>query len=175
MVRRKIFYIVLLLIGGGLALSLAWKPLFVYLWTTITVRDVSDAKNRLVILLYKTDHYELLRACRELASKYKLGDLESRRYDVGWWEGDPKARSFPEAILAIHPSYIEIYETGRIRVEMVGGYVHFGVVAYPEGYQKAGYEQLGNKELIPGLWYYDDGYHEDPNYEQIIQSLKPKG
>ena len=60
-------------------------------------------------------------------------------------------------------------------LEMLGGLVHFGVVAYTEDYQKppfAGFK-FGDRELIPGLWYYDDGYN-NPEYDKKFEALLQK-
>ena len=39
-------------------------------------------------------------------------------------------------------------------------------------YQSFGY---GDKELIPRLWYYDDGYRDNPEYDKKIETLIQKG
>jgi len=61
-------------------------------------------------------------------------------------------------------------------LEMMGGLDHFGVYAYPEDYKPpphAGFE-LGDKKLIDGLWYYDDGYRGNPEYGKRIEALLQK-
>jgi len=57
-------------------------------------------------------------------------------------------------------------------VEMFGGLSHFGVYAYPEGY-KVKYPDFkyGDRELTPNLWYYDDDYHKDPQFDETITAL----
>ena len=55
-------------------------------------------------------------------------------------------------------------------MEMMGGLDSFGVYAYPEGYEKPPHTTaLGDKKLINGLWYYDDGYNVNPEeYDKQI-------
>jgi len=147
------------------AVVLYWSGIWVI---PLTMYSVHEAKGRQVVLLYKTDHQDLLRACRELSARCKAGDLKPGQYNV-LWNPAPEAKSFPKAILAIPPSHVIIDKDGWVMVAIIGGMAHCGVVVYPEGNQKG----LGDKELVPGLWYYDDGYHEVPDYEKHIQSLKP--
>lgn len=59
-------------------------------------------------------------------------------------------------------------------VEMMGGLHHYGLYAYPENISPAQIDyESADRELIPGLWYYDDGYVEDPDYADRIEKLKP--
>ncbi len=138
-------------------------------WTTRSA--AKDAKESTIQLLYKTDHEALLKACREVL---KEGKWEKKRYNFPVVP-DPNTPSFPKAILKLNPSYIVIYDEGFLSIEMMGGMSQFGILAYPEGFvppSKSFY--YGDKKLIEGLWYYDDGYREDPNYEQYLESLRSK-
>ena len=57
---------------------------------------------------------------------------------------------------------------------MYTGWWPFGVWAFPKGYQKpsAGY---GDRELLEGLWYYEDGYSTHPDaYDKRIDELLSK-
>jgi len=128
-----------------------------------------------VRLLYETDHEALLSACRELSKKRAAGILKPQSYNV-LFDPHPEAAKFPRAILDLEPNYVFIDYDGRIMVEMMGGLDHFGVYAYPEGYKKPSpAEKLGDKKLIDGLWYYDDGYLVQPeDYEKRIEALRPK-
>lgn len=132
------------------------------------------AQRMRIRLLYETDHKTLLLACRKISKKKAAGILKSQRYNV-LSEPHPEAAKFPRAILDLEPSYVFIDYDGRIMVEMMGGLDHFGVQAYPEGYKKSSQETLGDKKLIDGLWYYDDGYLVRPeDYEKRIEALRPK-
>ena len=62
-------------------------------------------------------------------------------------------------------------------IEMMGGMDHYGVSVYREDYsgtQFAGFK-YGDRELVPGLWYYDDGYDENPRYGKKIEGLLDGG
>jgi hypothetical protein len=126
-------------------------------------------------LLYRTDHKSLLLACRELSKKKAAGVLESQMYNV-LFDPHPESSKFPAAILELEPNYVFVDNDGRIMVEMLGGLDHFGVNAYPEDYKKSSdAEKLGDKKLLDGLWYYDDGYLAHPeDYDKQIESLRPK-
>lgn len=128
-----------------------------------------------VRLLYRTDHESLLLACRELSKKKAAGILKSRMYNV-LFDPHPEAAKFPTAILELEPNYVFIDNDGRIMIEMLGGLDHFGVNAYPEDYEKSSdMEKLGDKKLLDGLWYYDDGYLANPDdYDKQIESLRPE-
>jgi hypothetical protein len=58
---------------------------------------------------------------------------------------------------------------------MHGGMDHFGVKIYPEDFKKPrDYFEYGDRELLPGLWYYDDGYLNNPEYDKRIDELIEK-
>ena len=131
-----------------------------------------------VHLLCKTDHQALLEACNKLSEQVAKGNLKPGEYGVRIGP-DPEVSKFPRPILDLSPSYVYIDEndSGRVLIEMLGGLIgHFGVLAYTEDYKKP-YRtySYGDKELIPGLWYYDDGYRDNPEYEKIIEALTQKG
>ena len=128
-----------------------------------------------VRLLYRTDHESLLLACRELSKKKAAGILKSQMYNI-LFDPHSEAAKFPTAILELEPNYVFIDNDGRIMIEMLGGLDHFGVNAYPEDYEKSSdMEKLGDKKLLDGLWYYDDGYLANPDdYDKQIESLRPE-
>ena len=139
---------------------------------------IKGTRQQRVRLLYKTDHQALLEACRELSKQVTIGDLKTGTYWLHGSRRHPAVSRFPQAILDLAPNYVYIDEnnSGRVMLEMHGGFVHFGVQAYTEDYKKphVGFE-YGDKKLIPGLWYHDDGYLENPEYEKMIEALRPKG
>lgn len=143
------------------------------------VRGVAKERKVLMTrLLCETDHQVLLEACRELSRRVEDGDLKSGRYYI---RNHPQlqASRFPKVILDLQPRYLHIDEndSGRVIIPIFGGFDHFGVTAYTEEYLESGPKQkYGDRELIPGLWYYDDGYHEDPEFGKKIDELieKPK-
>ena len=128
-------------------------------------------------LLCKTDHQALLDACRELSRRVvATGDLKHGKYYVRS-DPHPDVAGFPQPILDLGPNYVFIDCDGRVMLEMMGGLNHFGVSAYPEDYKKPPFVgfKLGDKKLIDGLWYYNDGYEGNPRYQKKIDALIQKG
>jgi hypothetical protein len=82
----------------------------------------------------------------------------------------------PRVILDLEPTYIEIGQHGSVMVELHGGMLHFGVIGYPEDFNPPylGFD-YGDKELIPGLWYYDDGYQDSSRHREEIDAMVEKG
>ncbi len=178
-VKRTVFknlLVVTTAFGVGVMLcSLGWA-----LWQYLYVRTwfVDSSYRMRVRLLCETDHQVLLEACNELSRQAKGGELKPGKYYV---RGaiNPEVSRFPGPILALDPSSVYIGETdsGRVMLEMQGGLGHFGVRAYTEDYQTppvAGFT-LGDRELIPRLWYYDDGYIGHPEYDKRIEHLIQEG
>jgi hypothetical protein len=136
-----------------------------------------EVQERRVNLLYKTDHHALLEACRELSRRASAGDLKYKTYYGGPADADLEFSSFPKAILDLEPGYVDIQEGWVIMVALAGGLDHFGVRAYPPDYKEPPFLgfKLGDKKLIDGLWYYDEGYDENPEYDKKVESWRPKG
>ena len=159
---------------GGVILGFGLSYLF---FVGKAVREV--AKEREVLqthLLCKTDHQVLLEACRELSRRVGAGDLKSGRYDIRRYLYLQSSR-FPQVILDLRPKYVYIDENDsrRVSIPIFGGFDHFGVTAYTEDYMESGPKhKYGDRELIPGLWYYDDGYLDDPEYDKKIDKLIEK-
>ena len=137
-----------------------------------------DMRRGQVRLLCKTDHQTLLEACNELSKQVAKGNLKPGKYSIRR-DPDPESARFPQPILDLGPTYVYIDEngSGRVMLAMMGGLGHFGVQAYPEDYQKPSFAgfKFGDKELIPRLWYYDDGYDANPDYYKKIDALIQKG
>jgi hypothetical protein len=134
-----------------------------------------DARQRRMRLLCEIDHRGLLDACREISKQFVKGDLKKSTYRIRK-NADLETVKFPQVVLDLEPTHISIYEDGRVMVEMLGGMHHLGVYAYPEDYEyKEPLSDYGDKKLIDGLWYYDDGYHEKKLYYKKIDALLQKG
>jgi len=174
--KKMVFKIVFIVLAISFAASFV-LPIAYYPWLPIWIYVMAHQAERMrVHLLCETDHEVLLEACRELSRQVAKGDLKPGRYWVRM-HADPETSKFPQPILNLAPTYVYIDEnyTGRVMLEMLGGLGHFGVQAYPEDYKKP-YPtyQYGDKELIPGLWYYDDGYRGHPEYDKRIEALIQK-
>jgi hypothetical protein len=87
-----------------------------------------------------------------------------------------------ETLLDLEPGYVDIRENGVVMVALAGGLDHFGVIGYPSDYNEIPISgepgerkvKLGDKKLINGLWYYDEDYDEDPEYDKKVESWRPK-
>jgi hypothetical protein len=127
-----------------------------------------------VRLLRDTDHQALLEACRELARRESAGELKPKRYHVHA-PADPEVAAFPQVILDLEPSTVSI-TGGTVMVAVAGGLDHFGVIAYPEGVEDiepppgVDLGDYGDRKLLEGLWYYDDGYERDPEYDEKVSA-----
>lgn len=135
---------------------------------------VQQSQRAQIRLLCKTDHQALLEACREVSREVKEGKLKPDRHFIRFDPEPEVLRLLPQEILDIKPSYIYIDELdcGRVMLEMLGGLGHFGVEAYTEDFMKANPDfEYHDRKLIDGLWYYDDGYNENPDYAKRIEKL----
>ena len=149
-----------------------------HLWTpAIFFIAGHQTKQLQVRLLCKTDHKALLEACREVL---KRGNLEpGRNYTVNGSHQSPEVSRFPRPIFLDSTSYVRIDEISGFLIlglSPVSGY-SFGIYAYPENYNyKETFKgsKYGDKELIPGLWYYDDNYLHNPDYDKKIEAFLKK-
>ncbi len=85
---------------------------------------------------------------------------------------DEQIAQFPEPIPSLRPNHVTIDE-GRLKIEMMYmGWSSLGVFAYREGYPEyPPPAKNGDRKLLDGLWYYDDGYLGDPGYDRYIGEL----
>ena len=134
---------------------------------------IRDAQQRQARLLCDTDFQALLEACRELSRQVATGDLKPGKYRI-CRDRHPQASRFPKPILDLAPTYVFIHESGQVILEMLGGLHHLGVYAYPEDYKLPSYAEYGDRELIPGLWYYEEGYKDSPELRKKIDALLQK-
>lgn len=122
-------------------------------------------------LLCKTDLNALLEACRVLSKRVRTGELSPATY---WVRAHPHsvATGFPEIIILLRPAYVRISEDGVVRLEMGDRWGAFGVYAYPNGYEKHfPNPKYGDRQLLDGLWYYDDNYLYLSNYDEEIDTI----
>lgn len=144
---------------------------FLYLEPIRTIRKLgTEATDRQIRLLCETDYQVLLDACRELAEDVGKGELKPGLYHARA-NPDPEVSRFPEVIVHLNCTSVEINADGRITIELAGGFDHFGVIAYPSDYMYDPHLSYGDRSLIPGLWYYDDEYAHNPEYDEKIDAL----
>jgi len=86
----------------------------------------------------------------------------------------PNDVQIPQAIRGLKPRRCFINYDGYLSLEVSGSRDHsFGVNIYPVEFKVAHRRfTYGNRELIPGLWYYDYEYHYSPEkYDKRIDEL----
>ena len=175
---KKKWKIPLLVVGWLVLIALTilffYKP--VRFFGSIIKESVKD-RQRLVRLLSDTDHQALLEACREISKEVSAGNVTAPNRYIVRYKPDPEISRFPQIVLDIEPLCIDIHSDGSVSLEMTGAFHHSGVTAYPENYEKPSeHFRYGDIKLIDGLWYYDDGYHLNPEkYDKRIESLLEKG
>lgn len=141
---------------------------FLVLWK----EGIKDAQQQRVLLLCKRDHEALLRAGREILNQIPEDYLNTDGKRVGGVLHLPKGVQIPETIQDIRPRGFLVDYDGYLIMEMHGGMDHFGVRIYPEDYKEPDhYFKYIDRELLPGLWYYDDGYIHNPEYDKRIDTL----
>jgi hypothetical protein len=89
-------------------------------------------------LLHHSDHQVIRAACRDLMTKY------AGEHIVG-----DDAR-LPDVLRELGTSYVSVSKD-IVRVELHGGFDHYGVLAFPEGV-----EGHGDYKVMEGLWYYTE-------------------
>lgn len=134
------------------------------------------AQQRRILLLCNTDNQALLKAGREILSKIPKDRFHPHTdggRNVGIFNV-PEGIQIPQAIKDLKGGFVVNYD-GYLKIEMHGGMDHFGVKIYPEDFKKP-YDsfEYGNRELLPGLWYYDDGYLHNSEYDKRIDQLIEK-
>lgn len=137
-----------------------------------------DAQSRRVLLLCKTDYQALLKAGRKILSQVPKDHLNPQPDGIRHI-GEitvPKGIIIPQAIRDLKPRGFLVNLDGYLILEMHGGMDHFGVRIYPEDFKEPkephGHFKYGDRELLPGLWYYDEGYHYGPEkYDKRIDEL----
>jgi len=171
----KVIWIIIPIIIIGLIVSCCLCSKQNTLISTIP-EFIYRAQQRRIMLLCDTDHQALLKAGREILSKipkdrfhpHSDGGIDSGIFSV------PEGIQIPQAIKDLKSGFVVDYD-GYLRIEMHGGMDHFGVKIYPEDYKKPrDYFEYGDRELLPGLWYYDDGYLNNPEYDKKIDELIEK-
>lgn len=103
------------------------------------------------------------------------GELKRGGYRVRGRDASKEVSRFPTTILSLAPSYVTIAADGYLSIEMHGGMDHFGVRIYPEDFVEPhpGYK-YGNRKLLDGIWYYDEEYNYDADYDKVIDQWLAK-
>jgi hypothetical protein len=128
--------------------------------------------------LYHTDHEALLKAGREILRQGPKDPMNYRYPGPMHIDGFPVPRKvrIPKVIRKLRPHASLMNFNGYVVLQMQGGIVDFGVKIYPEGFSKPSrYFSYGNRELLPGLWYFDYNYNHNPGYNKRVDEIIQKG
>jgi len=119
-----------------------------------------------------------LEAGREILSKGPKDPMKYRPRGPIHIDGFPVPRGvpIPRVIRKLRPHACLINFNGYVVLHMHEGLATFGVKIYPEGFSRSRrYFSYGNRELLPGLWYYDGKYNHDPEYNERIDKIMQEG
>lgn len=136
------------------------------------------AQQRRILLLYHTDHQALLKAGRQILSQGPKDTMNYRYYGIIYLSGFsvPRGVRIPKVIRKLRTYATSINFTGYLFLEMQGGVTGFGVRIYPEDFKAPSrYFSYGDRELLPGLEYYDYKYNRIPEYDKRIDEIIKKG
>lgn len=139
-------------------------------------------QQRRVLLLCKTDHQALLKAGRDVLSQNPQNPKDRlnprlKGIKISCDFPVPNGIQIPQAIRDLKTRRFLMDYDGYLSLEVSGSRDHsFGVNIYPEDYKKPNrFFKYGDRELIPGLWYYDYEYHYNPEeYDKRISKLIDK-
>ncbi len=136
------------------------------------------AQQRRVLLLYHTDHEALLKAGREILRQGPKDPMNYRPRGPIHIDGFPVPRGvrIPKVVRKLRPHATLINFNGFVVLQVEEGIMDFGVKIYPEGFKTPNrHFRYGNRELLPGLWYYDDKYGQIPGYGKKIDEVIKTG
>jgi hypothetical protein len=114
-----------------------------------------------------------LRAGREVLRQIPKDYLTSSGFYAGkrviGFRPLPNGIQEPDIIRDLSPGGTSVSYDGYLTLEMHGGMDHFGVRIYPEGFKAPdAYFIYGDRKLLEGLWYYDENYVYDKEYDKRI-------
>jgi hypothetical protein len=145
---------------------------------TFKSHGMNLAQQRRILLLYHIDHQALLKAGRQILSQGPKDPMNYRYFGPQHIEGFPVPRGvrIPKVIRKLRPHASLINRNGYVVLQMQGGLTDFGVRIYPEGFKgRRYYFTCGNRELLPGMEYYDYKYNRIPDYDKRIDEIIKKG
>ena len=170
--QRNKWILIVIIIG-----SFACGITVVAYYAVLISRDLNSMEARRPILLYETDHRELLKVFRELSKRIDAGLLETGSYRIHGVTA-PESKKFPQLILDLDPLYVNLEKDGRAEMIM-SSVVMYGVVVYPEDFEGSleglyQYAKVWGFELIDGLWYYDEDFRKHPEHMKEVKELLKK-
>lgn len=99
-------------------------------------------------LLYKTDHRQLVEACRDLWHEQRQRNAATQ----------PADGSLPDAISEMQPHDVSVYASG-VEIEMGGQWCHYGFEVFfsdpgADAHRTVWRGVYPSRQLAPELWYY---------------------
>jgi hypothetical protein len=133
-------------------------------------------------LLLETNYQTLLDACRDLSRRAdELGLKREHEYKVHLEQGEspePATSKLPAIIRDLDPVWVCLTEDS-VWIVFAGGLAHAGVIAYLPDHMNGPFVDFMSaeqkKELVPGLWFYDEAYHGNSRDTKRIDALIQKG
>jgi hypothetical protein len=121
-------------------------------------------------LLCRTDHQAFLAECRELHRQLSVDNAEIKQQEY-IKVPDSELSKFP--LIRRLGGRVFASIKGSVWIELGTTMRHFGVSAGTEDSlsQSSSNRPYGNRELVPGLWYYDDAYNRNKNYDETIDQM----
>lgn len=139
---------------------------------------LQSSQQRRILLLYHSDHEALLKAGREILRQSPNPNKHPPVGRIFHILGVPVPRyvHIPKVVHQLRPHAIYINFGGYTVLQMEKSALGYGVNIYPEDYKvKRSDFQYDNRELIPGLWYFDDKYDIVPEYDKTIDYIIQQG
>jgi len=121
-------------------------------------------------LLCRTDHQALLAECRALHKQLSAENLDIKKQEY-IKVSDSELSKFP--LIRRLGGRVFASLNGAVWIELGWTMRHFGVSAATEDLlsRSSPGGSFGNRELVPGLWYYDDEYNRDKDYDESIDHM----
>jgi len=141
MARRVVAVLSAAVVGIPVMLCMLFAVYMTLFWSgwALRLKNATDRRQRLI--LYQTDHRAVLEAGRQMLA------------DTNAYPTYPENTNLPKVLRDLEPNYVLIADDrSKLDVEMGGGFFHFGYTIYRD--DMAG---RGEKQLLPGLWYYSEG------------------
>jgi hypothetical protein len=149
------------IITGIIVVVVVAGYIYILPFLMVDVTGPYQAQRIVTRVLSKTDHQALLKAGREVLSQ--MPRMENKTPDGSMVHGSveiPKEIPLPQALRALSAHHIVVNSYGYMHISMHAAMDHFGFYIYPEDFNAPdpGFK-YGDRQIIDGLWYYDDGYH----------------
>jgi len=169
--EKVVIGVVLAVLGASLIVCFV-PPVRDLAFRAFCLHAINRAQQRRARLLCETDHQALLDAGRQVL---RQAPIESQTEDGRKPSGHlpvPKAVEIPKAIRRLKPHGLFVDYDGYVTMEMHGGMDHFGIRIYPADFNEPEPNFFyGHRKLVEGLWYYDDGYLHNPEYDKRIDAI----